>query len=192
MSNLLNLIFGDPNKKVLAELREEVKLINAFEDQIQELSDESLKLKTTEFKERLEKGEEMNQMVHEVFAVVREAAKRTIGQRHFDVQLMGGLVLYRGSIAEMRTGEGKTLTSTLALYASALEGKGCHLVTVNDYLARRDAVWMGQIFYFLGMSVGVIQHEGGLLYDPHFKRAEVLEKEDKEQIQIESFHVASC
>ncbi len=189
MSKFLNTIFGDPNKKVVADLRREVELINKFEPEVSALSDEELKNKTVSFRAQIAEGRSVDSLLHEVFAVVREAAKRSIGQRHFDVQLMGGLVLYRGMIAEMRTGEGKTLTSTLALYANALEGKGCHLVTVNDYLARRDAVWMGQIFAFLGMSVGVIQHEGGLLYDPVFKHPEAAVENDPAQIQMESFHV---
>lgn len=165
MSKLLNTIFGDPNKKVLAELRREAENINAMERTISAFTDDELKAKTSEFKSRLASGHTLEQIKDEAFAVVREAAKRTLGQRHFDVQLMGGLVLHKGGIAEMRTGEGKTLTSTLALYVNALEEKGCHLVTVNDYLARRDAVWMGQVFDFLELSVGCIQQDGGLLYD---------------------------
>ena len=182
MSKFLNIIFGDPNKKVLADLRAEVEKIGALEPVISALTDAELKQKTVEFRDQLAEGRSMDSLLYEVFAVVREAAKRTLGQRHFDVQLMGGIVLYRGMIAEMRTGEGKTLTSTLALYANALEGKGCHLVTVNDYLARRDAVWMGKIFNFLGMSVGVIQHEGGLMVDSDFTHPE-------ETTSTDSFHV---
>lgn len=188
MSKFLNILFGDPNKKVIADLRAEVEHINKLEGEISMLSDEALKHKTVEFREMIAQGRSVESLLYEAFAVVREAAKRTLGQRHFDVQLMGGIVLYRGMIAEMRTGEGKTLTSTLALYVNALEGKGCHLVTVNDYLARRDAVWMGQVFHFLGMSIGVIQHEGGLLYDPEFKHPEPVVI-DAETIQTESFHV---
>ncbi len=192
MSKFLNILFGDPNKKVVADLRREVEQINKLEGEISMLSDEALKHKTVEFREMIAEGRSVDSFLYEAFAVVREASKRTLGQRHFDVQLMGGLVLYRGMIAEMRTGEGKTLTSTLALYANALEGKGCHLVTVNDYLARRDAVWMGQIFHFLGLSVGVIQHESGFLFDPGFKHPEgsTEEKEGEEQIDTTgSFHV---
>src|SRR3989338_9014122 len=188
MSKFLNILFGDPNKKVIADLRAEVEHINALEPEISMLSDEALKHKTIEFREMIAQGRSVDSLLYEAFAVVREASKRTLGQRHFDVQLMGGIVLYRGMIAEMRTGEGKTLTSTLALYVNALEGKGCHLVTVNDYLARRDAVWMGQIFHFLGMSVGVIQHEGGLVYDPTFKHPEP-EPLNPDAILIESFKV---
>ena len=122
-------------------------------------SDEQLRAKTTEFRERLAKGETLDDLLVEAFAVVREAAKRTLGQRHFDVQLMGGMVLHQGKIAEMKTGEGKTLVATLAVYLNALEGKGVHVVTVNDYLAKRDSEWMGQIYQFLGLTVGVIVHE---------------------------------
>ncbi len=166
MSRVLKLLFGDPNKKLIGSLFREIESINALEPSIASLTDDELKGKTSEFKSRLAQGVALDDLVYEAFAVVREVAKRTLGQRHFDVQLIGGLTLHRGQIAEMRTGEGKTLTSTLALYANALRGQGCHLVTVNDYLARRDAAWMGQIFHALGMSVGVIQHEGGLLFDP--------------------------
>ncbi|MEX0932244.1 MAG: preprotein translocase subunit SecA, partial [Candidatus Saccharimonadales bacterium] len=133
------------------------------------LTDTKLKAKTKEFKDRIEKGESLDNLLPEAFAVVREAARRTLKQRHFDVQLMGGIVLHRGDIAEMRTGEGKTLVATLPVYLNALEGKGVHLVTVNDYLAQRDAGWMGEIYHFLGMSVSVIANgNNALLYDPEF------------------------
>jgi len=188
MSKFLNVIFGDPNKKVLADLRRDVEKINAFESSISALSDETLREKTQTFKDRLLAGETLEDICHEAFAVVREAAKRTLGQRHFDVQLMGGLVLHRGGISEMKTGEGKTLTSTSPLYLNALAGKGCHLVTVNDYLARRDTVWMGQVFYFLGLSVGCIQQDGGLMYDSEYKQ-EAIGNRQEEEIQTESFHV---
>ncbi|MFA4846024.1 MAG: preprotein translocase subunit SecA, partial [Patescibacteria group bacterium] len=166
MQRFLKLLFGDPNKKMLSALDREVQKINARESSVVSLTDDQLREKTVEFKARFSKDGVLDGLLYESFAVVREAAKRTLGQRHFDVQLIGGLTLHRGQIAEMRTGEGKTLTSTLALYVNALRGQGCHLVTVNDYLARRDAVWMGVVFHALGMSVGVIQQEGGLLYDP--------------------------
>ena len=181
MSKFLKMIFGDPNKKNLAELRADIENINVFEPEMEKLSDEDLKAKTKEFKERLKNGEKLEDMSYEAFAVAREAAKRTLGQRQYDVQLMGGLVLHRGQIAEMRTGEGKTLTSTAPLYTNALDGKGCHLVTVNDYLAMRDAVWMGQVFHFLGMSVGVISQAGGFLYDPDYKHTEENEEEHDEE-----------
>lgn len=192
MQKFFNTIFGDPNKKVVDGLRRDVEKINALESQFTVLSDEELKAKTVEFRERLAKGETIDSLVSEAFAAVREAARRTLGQRHFDVQLMGGLVLFRGGIAEMRTGEGKTLTSTAPLYANALMGKGCHLVTVNDYLAKRDSVWMGQVFHRLGLSTGCIQHEGGFIYDPHFKHEHDSTEEsehDKERDETGSFRV---
>ncbi len=158
-------LFGDPNAKVVAKLRQEVDQINTLEPTISALSDEALRAKTVEFKERLEKGASLDDIAHEAFAVVREASKRVLGQRHYDVQLMGGLVLHGTGIAEMRTGEGKTLTSTLPIYLNALSGKGVHVVTVNDYLAKRDAVWMGKVFHFLGLTLGCIQHESGYRYD---------------------------
>ena len=142
--------------KKVRSLAEVVPLINALEEEVGELADEELANMTVEFKERLAQGEDLNDLLVEAFAVVREAAKRTIGQRHFDVQLMGGMALHFGWIAEMKTGEGKTLVSTLPVYLNALEGKGVHVVTVNDYLARRDAEWMGQIYKFLGLSVGLV------------------------------------
>jgi preprotein translocase subunit SecA len=161
-------IFGDENVKALKALEPFVAQINALEPAMVALSDELLKAKTLEFKEKL-KTVETSQILPEAFAVVREASKRTLGQRHFDVQLMGGIILHNKSIAEMRTGEGKTLVATLPAYLNALEGKGVHIVTVNDYLSRRDAVWMGQIYSFLGLSVGVINHDSSYLYDPSHK-----------------------
>ncbi len=165
MKRLLTLIFGDPNKKLLKSFQAEADKINILESDFEKLSDDELRAKTDEFKSRLENGESLDDIAYEAFAVVREAAKRTLGQRHYDVQLIGGLALHQGKIAEMRTGEGKTLTSTLPVYLNALSGKGVHVVTVNDYLAKRDAVWMGQVFHVLGLTVGIIQHEGGYLYD---------------------------
>src|SRR5205085_8203394 len=135
-----------------------VSRINALEPTIQALSDEELRDKTAEFRARLEKGETLDDLLEEAFAVVREAAKRTLGQRHYDVQLVGGMVLHAGGIAEMRTGEGKTLVATAPVYLNALAGKGVHVITVNDYLAQRDAEWMGQAYDVLGMSAGVIIH----------------------------------
>ncbi|MEY3331379.1 MAG: hypothetical protein RL202_645, partial [Actinomycetota bacterium] len=132
------------------------RLVNTHEEEISALTDQQLRMKTDEFKSRLNDGEDLDDILPEAFAVVREAAKRTLGQRHYDVQLMGGIALHRGNIAEMRTGEGKTLVSTLPAYLNALEGKGVHIVTVNDYLAERDSEWMGRVHRFLGLSVGVI------------------------------------
>ena len=149
-------IFGSANDRYVRGLGKYVDAVNALEPNIQALSDEDLRGQTELFRQRLANGEKLDNLLPEAFATVREAAIRTLGQRHYDVQLIGGIALHRGEIAEMKTGEGKTLVATLAVYLNALEGKGVHVVTVNDYLARRDADWMGQIYRFLGMQVGVI------------------------------------
>ncbi len=154
--NILKTIFGSRNDRVLRPMRKVAERINALEPAIAALSDAELRAKTDEFKNRLAQGEKLDALLPEAFAVVREASKRTLEMRHFDVQLIGGMVLHEGKIAEMRTGEGKTLVATLPVYLNALTGKGVHVVTVNDYLARRDSEWMGQIYRFLGMSVGVV------------------------------------
>ena len=154
--SFINKVFGDPNDKELRRLRPIVDQINALEDEMRALSDEELRERTSDFKEELASGATLDDILPEAFAVVREASRRTIGMRHFDVQLIGGMVLHQGKIAEMRTGEGKTLVATLPAYLNALTGKGVHIVTVNDYLAQRDRDWMGRIFEFLGLSVGVI------------------------------------
>jgi preprotein translocase subunit SecA len=154
-SNILTKLFGSRNERLLKNYRKTVDSINALEEQTQALSDEQLQLKTSEFKGRIEKGESLDAILPEAFAVVREAAKRVMGMRHFDVQMVGGTALHQGKIAEMRTGEGKTLTSTLPVYLNAISGKGVHVVTVNNYLAARDAEWMGRIYKFLGLTVGV-------------------------------------
>ncbi len=151
-------VFGTSNDRSLKAYQRRVPQINALEPAMEALSDEALRAKTVEFRERLASGATLDALLPEAFAVVREAGKRTLGQRHFDVQLVGGMVLHDGKIAEMKTGEGKTLVATLPVYLNALAGNGVHIVTVNDYLARRDAEWMGQIYQFLGMSVGVIVH----------------------------------
>ncbi len=164
--SLLKSIFGDSSTRAIALTKKAVLRINELEASISALSDEGLKAKTTEFKERLSKGETEDDILPEAFAVLREASKRTVNMRHFDVQLVGGMMLHMGKIAEMRTGEGKTLVATLPLYLNALSGKGAHLVTVNDYLSRRDAVWMGQIYAFLGLTTGVINHDSSYIYDP--------------------------
>jgi preprotein translocase subunit SecA len=155
-NNLTSKFFGSSNDRQIKRYNPLVNKINELEDIFIKLSDQELKLKTIDFKEKLSNGEILDNILPEAFATVREAAKRTLSQRHFDVQLIGGLVLHEGKIAEMKTGEGKTLVSTLACYLNALEGKGVHVVTVNDYLAKRDSEWMGQIYNFLGMSVGCI------------------------------------
>jgi preprotein translocase subunit SecA len=152
-------LFGTSNERALKRMRPIVTAINELEPQTRQLSDAELKAKTPEFKERLDNGARLDDLLIESFAVCREAARRSLRMRHFDVQLLGGIVLHRGRIAEMKTGEGKTLVATLPIYLNALEGKGVHLVTVNDYLARRDAEWMGKIYNFLGMSVGVIVNQ---------------------------------
>jgi preprotein translocase subunit SecA len=151
-------LFGSENDRVLKVMQKHVDAINALEPQVENLSDEELAGRTRWFKERLSGGEDLDDLLEDAFATVREAAKRALGQRHFDVQLLGGIVLHEGKIAEMKTGEGKTLVATLPVYLNALRGNGVHVVTVNDYLAQRDAAWMGTIYNFLGLSVGVIVH----------------------------------
>lgn len=160
-----------------------VKRINSFEPALQALSDDELKAKTAEFRARLASGVSIDDILPEAFAVVREASRRTLGQRHYDVQLMGGIALHQGTIAEMMTGEGKTLVATLPAYLNALPAKGVHVVTVNDYLSRRDATWMGQIYSFLGLSVGVLNHMSSFLYDPEHKEL------DTDRDELGSFKV---
>jgi preprotein translocase subunit SecA len=155
ITGLLKKIFGSRNDRLIKQYSQTVTRINAFEPAITALSDEALKAKTEEFRARHAKGEPLDDMLPEAFAVVREAAKRVLGMRHFDTQMIGGMVLHHGKIAEMRTGEGKTLTATLAVYLNAIPGRGVHVITVNDYLASRDADWMGRVYRFLGLSVGV-------------------------------------
>jgi len=156
---LARRLFGSANDRYVKGLRPIVSAINEIEPQLEAMSDDELRARTAQFRQQLADGTELDDLLVEAFATVREAAKRTLGQRHFDVQLMGGIVLHRGMIAEMKTGEGKTLVSTLPVYLNALVGNGAHVVTVNDYLARRDAEWMGQIYRFLGLTVGCIVHE---------------------------------
>jgi preprotein translocase subunit SecA len=158
INTVLTKIIGTKNERDLKAIRPVVQRINALEPSVVPLSDDALRARTAEFKQRLEKGETLDDLLPEAFAVVREAGRRVLNMRHFDVQLIGGLTLHRGTIAEMKTGEGKTLVATLPAYLNALGGKGVHIVTVNDYLAKRDSEWMGRIFRFLGLSVGVIQH----------------------------------
>src|SRR3989304_3460392 len=165
----------DSNEREVRRLQPLVDNINSLEPELEKLSDAELRAKTDEFKARLADGENLDEILPEAYAAVREAAKRTIRQRHFDVQLMGGIVLHQGKIAEMKTGEGKTLVATLPLYLNSLTGRGCHLVTVNDYLARRDPYWMGPIYHALGVSVASIypqqtpdEYAPSRLYDPDF------------------------
>src|SRR3990172_3421598 len=187
LQKFVRIIGGDPNKRQIEKFTDIVDIINSLEDQFEAFSDEALRAKTTEFRRRLALGESLDDLLSEAFAVVREVSKRNLGQRHYDVQLIGGITLHQGKIAEMRTGEGKTLVATLPMYLNALSlnpdwverankkwggdparwtfepidelpaGRGVHLVTVNDYLARRDARWMGPIFQGLGLSIGVLQ-----------------------------------
>jgi preprotein translocase subunit SecA len=185
MAFSLQTIFGDPNKKTLKKYEAIVPKVNALEVSISALSDDALKAKTAEFRAKLagktyeEEQKILEEILPEAFAVVREASKRALGQRHFDVQLIGGAILNNKSIAEMRTGEGKTLVATLPAYLNALSGRGVHVITVNDYLSRRDGAWMGIVYNFLGLSVGIINHEASYLYDPLHK-SDTLQKEENE------------
>ena len=156
ISKLLKSVFGSRNDRLLKQYRRNVDAINALEAGIAALTDDELRNKTSQFKQRVQQGETLDALLPEAFAVVREGGRRALQMRHFDVQLVGGMVLHYGKIAEMRTGEGKTLMATLPAYLNALSGKGVHVVTVNDYLAARDAEWMGRLYRFLGLSVGVI------------------------------------
>src|SRR3990170_5981747 len=165
MFSFITKIF-DFNEREIGSIRPAVVKINSLEPEFKKLSPAKLKEKTVGFRERLEKGEVLDQLLPEAFAAVREASSRTTGMRPYDVQLIAGAVLHQGKIAEQKTGEGKTLSATLALYLNALGRKGAHLVTVNDYLARRDAEWMGPIFHALGMSVGCLNHEKAYVFDP--------------------------
>ena len=181
----LGSIFGGAEEKAVKSWQALVARVNELEKDFENLSLEALKNKTLEFKKSLAEGKSLDDMLPEAFAAVREASKRTLGQRHFDVQILGGIALHKGGIAEMRTGEGKTLVATLPAYLNALSGKGVHVVTVNDYLSRRDAVWMGQIYSALGLSVGILNHQESFIYDPeHTDKAEDATRDD-----IGSFHV---
>jgi preprotein translocase subunit SecA len=183
--SFLEKFFGNANEKYIKSLDPVIQKINSFEDDFANLSLDEIKEKIKELKERLSKGETLDNVLPESFALTREVSKRTLNQRHFDCQLIGGIVLHQGKIAEMRTGEGKTLTATLPLALNALSGKGCHLVTVNDYLSRRDTVWMGQIYNALGLSVACINHDQSFLYDPNYKKEEA----DKVRDELGNFLV---
>ena len=158
LNNLAKRLFGSANDRFVKTLQGIVDAINAVEPEVEALSDDDLKARTAWLRGRVEAGESLDDLLVDAFATVREGAKRTLGQRHFDVQMLGGIVLHKGMISEMKTGEGKTLVATLAVYLNAVGGKGVHVVTVNDYLAERDAGWMGQVYKFLGLTVGVITH----------------------------------
>ncbi|HNX59371.1 MAG TPA: preprotein translocase subunit SecA, partial [Spirochaetota bacterium] len=159
VDKVLSVVFGTKHERDVKKLTPVVARINALEPAMKNLTNDELRQKSYSLRERLQKGETTDDILPEAFALVREASVRTLGLRHFDVQMMGGIVLHQGKISEMKTGEGKTLVATLAMYLNALTGKGAHLVTVNDYLARRDAEWMSPIYKFLGLTVGIIQHD---------------------------------
>src|SRR5947207_3373601 len=170
---ILRKILGTKHERDVKRMTPTVEAINALEPAIQTLGEAELQAKTDALRKRLEAGETVEELLPEAFAVCREAARRTVGMRHFDVQLIGGMVLHEGKIAEMATGEGKTLVATLPAYLNSLTGRGVHIVTVNDYLAKRDAQWMGPIYQALGLTVGVIQHEASFLYDPKFVTSDI-------------------
>ena len=171
MVSVLQRVLGDPNEKAIKKLTPIAGDISELEPDFQAMTDDELQGMTAEFRARLAEGEDLGDIVAEAFATVREVARRNLKQRHYDVQLIGGLVLHKGQIAEMKTGEGKTLVATLAVYANALEGKGVHVVTVNDYLARRDPVWMGAVYHALGLTIGCLQHDASYIYDPEITEA---------------------
>ena len=159
INKIISKFVKNSSQRELDRLKSIVEQINVWETKIKELPDESFPSKTAEFISKIDKGAKLEDLIPETFAYVREAAKRTLGERHFDVQLLVGIILHQGKIAEMKTGEGKTLVSTLPVYLNALQGKGVHVVTVNDYLAKRDSEWMGRVYKFLGLSVGCITNE---------------------------------
>lgn len=181
MAHFLDRFLKDSSQKILKQYSKRVEAVNALENDFKSLSDEELKAKTEQFRERLKQGETLDDIQIEAFATVREAGRRTLGQFHYNVQLLGGMALHDHNIAEMRTGEGKTLTATLPVYLNALEGKGAHVATVNDYLSMRDAAWMGQVFHFLGLTSGVISHEGAFVYDPTVVKNEEEADEDRDE-----------
>jgi preprotein translocase subunit SecA len=172
LTQLLNLVFGSKNDREIKALLPVVQRINGLESELTPLSDQALADKTEAFKKRLAAGESLDDILPEAFAVCREMSRRKLNMRHFDVQLIGGMILHRGRISEMKTGEGKTLVATLPIYLNALEGKGVHLITVNDYLAKRDAQWMGQLYHALGLSTGVIQHDASFIFDPTYEASD--------------------
>src|SRR3990167_7420623 len=184
--SFISTIFGDANARYIKSLKPIIEKINSLETDFEKLSDAELKAKSAEFRERLTPGEPLDDILPEAFAAVREAARRTLSQRHFDVQLMGGIVLHRGKIAEMKTGEGKTLVATLPAYLNALVSQGVHIVSVNDYLVRRDTAWMGQIYDALGLSVGCVNHDASYVYDPTHtenQKSKIKNQNDKSNIK---------
>ena len=184
--SFLKKIFGDPNEKYLDSIRPLVTEINDLEKDLQELSVEEIKERAEKLQKRAEE-DSLDSLLPESFALVREAGKRTLDQRHYDVQLLGGITLHQGKTAEMKTGEGKTLSATLPIFLNALKKKGVHVVTVNDYLARRDTVWMGQIYHLLGLSVACINDRQSFIYDPEHKSGD--EEKDETRDTLGSFYV---
>ena len=191
MVKIIGKLFGSAEERVSKRFRPFVDRVNALELGMEQLTDAELRSKTDEFRTRMNDGATEDDLIPEAFATVREAAKRTLKQRHFDVQVTGGLVLNQGNIAEMKTGEGKTLVATLPAYLNAVSGRGVHIVTVNDYLARRDPVWMGPVYHSLGLSVSSLQHESSFLYDPSsnsndpsFKQLRSVSRKDAYQSDI--------
>ncbi len=178
MRKLIEKLF---NPSPLRKAEGLVKIINEKEPEFENLSADGIEKKSQELRNKIKNGEKLDSLLPEAFALVRETSKRTLGQRHYNVQLLGGIVLHQGNIAEMLTGEGKTLASTAPIYLNALTGKGVHIVTVNDYLAKRDTVWMGQIYKALGVSTACLIHDGALIYDPGYKTEEEIEELDKER-----------
>jgi preprotein translocase subunit SecA len=168
MKQILTKIFGDPQNKIIRRLRKRVKQVNALADDYKKMKEPQLKKQTAVLKEKLKNGKTLDDILPEAFALVREASTRVLKMRHFDVQLIGGMALHEGNVAEMKTGEGKTLVATAPVFLNALEGKGVHVVTVNDYLAQRDAAWMGELYHFLGLSVGVLIADKSFIFDPQY------------------------
>ncbi len=168
MRSIFSRFLGDSNDKELRRIQPIVDDINSLEDEFSAFSEEELRGVIAELRQRYADGESLDELLPEAFAATREASKRVRGQRHFDVQLLGGVVLHEGKIAEMKTGEGKTLTATLAVALNAVSGKGVHLVTVNDYLAKRDTQWMGEVYHLLGFSIGCLQHDSSFVFDPDY------------------------
>ena len=190
--SILSKIFGDSNSRYVKSLTPHIASIDRYEAELTALSDSDFPLRTQALRERVSSGATLDSVLPEAFALVREASRRTLGLRHYDVQLIGGIALHQGKIAEMRTGEGKTLVATLPAYLNALSGKGVHVVTVNDYLARRDAVWMGTVYAFLGLSIGVINSQNtSYVYDPAHKRGEDENEEAAFKVQYEFLRPSS-
>src|SRR5688572_6731601 len=189
VTQLLNQIFGSKNDREIKTIRPIVERINSLESGLTPLSDHDLADKTQEFKKRLSSGETLDDILPEAYAVCREMSRRKLNMRHFDVQMIGGIILHRGRIAEMKTGEGKTLVGTLPVYLNALEGKGVHLITVNDYLAKRDAQWMSVLYHALGLSVGIIQHDASFLFDPTYEASDKRLQSLRPCTRSEAYHV---